>query len=172
MTLPEKVGQMLQLDARQDVAGQIERFHVASILHTSPADMHVAARCVQQTGQRVPLLTAADRIHGHSFWPGATVFPTQLGMTCSWDPALLQRVGRVVATELHWTFSPVPCIARDLRWGCVGETFGEDPQLIRDLGVALIRGYQGEGLADPTAIPSCWATSRSTGCRSPPTSGC
>ncbi|MBL0147417.1 MAG: glycoside hydrolase family 3 C-terminal domain-containing protein [Ideonella sp.] len=160
MTLAEKVGQMLQLDARQDVAGLIEHYHVGSILHTSPADMLVAARCVQQTRLRIPLLTADDCIHGHSFWPGATIFPTQLGMACSWDPALMQRVGRAVATEvaatgLHWTFSPVLCIARDLRWGRVGETFGEDPQLIGDLGVAMIQGYQGDGLADPTAILAC-----------------
>jgi beta-glucosidase len=160
MTLPEKVGQMLQLDAREDVAGLIERFHVGSILHTSPADMLVAARCVQQTRLRIPLLTADDCIHGHSFWPGATIFPTQLGMACSWDAPLMQRVGRAVATEvaatgLHWTFSPVLCIARDLRWGRVGETFGEDPQLIGDLAVAMIHGYQGDGLADPTAILAC-----------------
>lgn len=160
MTLPEKVGQMLQLDARQDVAGLIRDFHVGSILHTSPEDMHLAARCVQATRLRIPLLTADDCIHGHSFWPGATIFPTQLGMACSWDADLLRRVGRVVATEvaatgLHWTFSPVLCIARDLRWGRVGETFGEDPQLIGDLGVALVQGYQGQGLDDPSAILAC-----------------
>jgi beta-glucosidase len=160
MTLPEKVGQMLQLDARQDVAGLISHFHVGSILHTSPADMIVAAQRVQQTRLRIPLLTADDCIHGHSFWPGATIFPTQLAMACTWDTALVQRVGRVVAKEvaatgLHWTFSPVLCIARDLRWGRVGETFGEDPQLIGDMGVAMIRGYQGDGLNDPTAILAC-----------------
>ncbi len=160
MTLPEKVGQMLQLDARKDVAGLIHNFHVGSILHTSPEDMHVAARCVQATRLRIPLLTADDCIHGHSFWPGATIFPTQLGMACSWDADLVERVGRAVATEvaatgLHWTFSPVLCIARDLRWGRVGETFGEDPRLIGDLGVAMVQGYQGQGLDDPTAILAC-----------------
>ena len=160
MTLPEKVGQMLQLDARQDVAGLIRDFHVGSILHTSPADMILAAQLVQQTRLKIPLLTADDCIHGHSFWPGATIFPTQLAMACTWDPALIQQVGRVTAREvaatgLHWTFSPVLCIARDLRWGRVGETFGEDPQLIGDMGVALVQGYQGDGLADPTAILAC-----------------
>ena len=160
MTLAEKVGQMLQLDARQNVSGLIRHFHVGSILHTSPADMIVAAQVAQETRLRIPLLTADDCIHGHSFWPGATIFPTQLAMACSWDAALLQRVGRatareVAATGLHWTFSPVLCIARDLRWGRVGETFGEDPQLIGDLGVAMIHGYQGEGLSDPTAILAC-----------------
>ncbi len=55
-------------------------------------------------------------------------------------------------TGIHWTFSPVLCLTRDLRWGRTGETFGEDPYLIGELGAALIRGYQGKGLDDPTAV--------------------
>jgi beta-glucosidase len=66
MTLPEKVGQMLQLDARQDVTGLIRDFHVGSILHTSPADMILAARLARQTRLQIPLLTAR-RLHPRSF---------------------------------------------------------------------------------------------------------
>ncbi|OZB47176.1 MAG: beta-glucosidase, partial [Cellulomonas sp. 14-74-6] len=91
------------------------------------------------------------------FFEGATIFPTQLGMAATWDPELLERVARataveVAATGIHWTFSPVLCIARDLRWGRVDETFGEDPFLIGELASAMVRGYQGDGLTDPTAI--------------------
>ena len=160
MTVAEKVGQMLQLDAQNDVADLIENVHVGSILHTSPADMVLAAEVVSRTRLQIPLLTADDCIHGHSFWPGATIFPTQLSMASSWDPDLVEKVARVTAIEvaatgLHWTFSPVLCISRDLRWGRVGETFGEDPKLIGDLGVAMVKGYQGEGLNDTTAILAC-----------------
>jgi beta-glucosidase len=78
-------------------------------------------------------------------------------VAASFDPDLLERVGRATAIEvattgIHWTFSPVLCISRDLRWGRVSETFGEDPYLIGELGAAMIRGYQGDGLKDPTAI--------------------
>ena len=144
MTLPEKVGQMLQLDARENITGLINDFHVGSILHTSPDDMILSAKLIAQTRLQIPLLTADDCIHGHSFWPGATIFPTQLGMAASWDSGLIERVARataveVAATGLHWTFSPVLCIARDLRWGRVGETFGEDPFLIGELGSAMVR---------------------------------
>ena len=116
-----------------------------------------AAELVATTRLQIPLLMADDCIHGHSFWPGATIFPTQLGDGRTWDPDLVERGARataveVAATGLHWTFSPVLCIARDLRWGRVDETFGEDPHLIGELGAAMIRGYQGDGLADPTAI--------------------
>lgn len=157
MTLPEKVGQMLQLDARDGVEDHMLTKHVGSILHTSPEWIVKAAEITAQTRLRIPLLIAEDCIHGHSFWPGATIYPTQLGMAASWDPALIERVARataeeVAATGIHWTFSPVLCIARDLRWGRVSESFGEDPHLIGELASAMVRGYQGEGLTDPTAI--------------------
>jgi beta-glucosidase len=157
MTLPEKVGQMLQLDARGDLKEIVGELLAGSILHTSPAKMLEAIDLVARTRLRIPLLTAEDCIHGHSFWPGATIFGTQLAMAATWDAGLVERVARVTATEvaatgIHWTFSPVLCIARDLRWGRVDETFGEDPFLIGELGAAMIRGYQGKGLDDPTAI--------------------
>ena len=160
MTLPEKVGQMLQLDARGDLTDIVHGKLAGSILHTSPERMHEAIELASQTRLGIPLLTADDCIHGHSFWPGATIFPTQLAMAGSWDPDLVERAARataveVAATGVHWTFSPVLCITRDLRWGRVGETFGEDPHLIGELGAAMVRGYQGDGLTDPTAILAC-----------------
>ncbi|THA68598.1 beta-glucosidase [Streptomyces sp. A0958] len=160
MTLPEKVGQMLQLNAKDGVRHLIEDMHVGSILHASPERVLEAAELTGRTRLRIPLLVAEDCIHGHSFWEGATIYPTQLGMAASWDPELLERVARataveVAATGVHWTFSPVLCITRDLRWGRVSETFGEDPFLIGELASAMVRGYQGEGLDDPTAVLAC-----------------
>jgi beta-glucosidase len=157
MTVEEKVGQMLQLDARGDLDDLVLRMHVGSILHTSPERVIRAHDLTTQTRLQIPLLVGEDCIHGHSFWEGATIFPTQLGMAASWDAALLERVARATAVEaaatgVHWTFSPVLCIARDLRWGRVGETFGEDPYLIGELASAMVRGYQGGGLKDATAI--------------------
>jgi beta-glucosidase len=157
MTLPEKVGQMLQLDARNDVKEIVSEKLAGSILHTSPQKMLEAIDLVAKTRLGIPLLTAEDCIHGHSFWPGATIFPTQLALAATWDPELVERMARVTALEvaatgIHQTFSPVLCIARDLRWGRIDETFGEDPFLIGELGSAMIRGYQGDGLSDPTGI--------------------
>lgn len=157
MTVEEKIGQMLQLDARDDLEDQVLRMHAGSILHASPERVLRARELTLQTRLGIPLLVAEDCIHGHAFWEGATVFPTQLGMAASWDPGLVERVARataieVSATGIHWTFSPVLCIARDLRWGRVDETFGEDPFLIGELASAMVRGYQGDGPGDPTAI--------------------
>lgn len=157
MTLEEKVGQMLQLDARGDLEDLVLGKLAGSLLHASPERIVEARKLVLTTRLQIPLLMADDCIHGHSFWPGATIFPTQLGMASTWDPALVERGARATAVEvastgLHWTFSPVLCISRDLRWGRVNETFGEDPHLIGALGKAMIRGYQGKGLTDTTAI--------------------
>ena len=96
----------------------------------------------------IPLVIGDDCIHGYSFWPGATIFPEQLGMATTWDSEKVQAAGRataeeVSATGVHWTFSPVLCIARDTRWGRVGETFGEDPYLIGEMASSIVKGYQG-----------------------------
>jgi beta-glucosidase len=160
MTLPEKVGQMLQLNAQGDLDELVSTTQVGSILHASGERMIRAIGLAAQTRLGIPLLIADDAIHGHSFWPGATIFPTQLAMACSWDPVLVERMARAAAVEiaaagLHWTFSPVLCITRDLRWGRVGETFGEDPHLIGELGAAMVRGYQGAGPDDPTGVLAC-----------------
>lgn len=157
MTLPEKVGQMLQLDARQGLEALIKEFNVGSVLHTSPEELAKSWKFVQNSRLQIPLLAADDAIHGHSFWEGATIYPTQLAMACSWNAGLIEKSARqtakeISATGLHWTFSPVLCISRDLRWGRVGETFGEDPFLIGELASAMVRGYQGEGLKDKTAV--------------------
>ncbi|KPC81624.1 MULTISPECIES: glycoside hydrolase family 3 N-terminal domain-containing protein [Streptomyces] len=160
MTLAEKTGQMLQLNAKDGVRHLIEDLHAGSILHASPERVLEAAALTGRTRLRIPLLVAEDCIHGHSFWEGATIYPTQLGLAATWDPELVERVARataveVAATGVHWTFSPVLCIARDLRWGRVSETFGEDPFLIGELASAMVRGYQGDGLGDPTAVLAC-----------------
>ncbi|TDV49692.1 glycoside hydrolase family 3 N-terminal domain-containing protein [Actinophytocola oryzae] len=160
MTLAEKAGQMLQLDARGDLVDAVQGRLAGSLLHATPERIEEAAALTTRTRLRIPLLIAEDCVHGHGFRSGATVLPSQLGMACTWDPELLERAARMVATEVaatgvHWTFSPVLCIARDTRWGRVGETFGEDPYLIGELGAAMIIGYQGDGPGDPDAVLAC-----------------
>jgi beta-glucosidase len=157
MTLEEKVGQLMLWDARSDDLSFINTYQPGSILHIVGEKINRAIDLAAQNRLGIPLLVGEDCIHGHSFWKGATIFPTQLALAASWNPALIEQVGRVTAEEaaptgIHWTFSPVLCLTRDLRWGRTGETFGEDPYLIGELGAALIHGYQGGGLDDPTAL--------------------
>lgn len=155
MSIEEKVGQMMQLDARGNLDEEILHYNVGSILHTSPENLFRAAELVQQTRLRIPLIIGEDLIHGYSFYPGSTIFPEQLGMASSWNTELVQQAARVTAVEgsatgVHWTFSPVLCIARDTRWGRVGETFGEDPYLIGEMASAMVKGYQKGPATDGT----------------------
>ncbi|WP_297316866.1 glycoside hydrolase family 3 N-terminal domain-containing protein [uncultured Bifidobacterium sp.] len=166
MTREEKVGQMMQLDARLDVDQEVIDQHAGSLLHVSPENMIRANRATGRTRLGIPLLIGDDCIHGHSFFRGATIFPEQLGMAASFDPDLVERMGRATAREVattgvHWTFSPVLCIARDTRWGRVDETFGEDPYLIGEMASALVRGYQGgSALSGSLAKDSVLATAK------------
>jgi beta-glucosidase len=157
MTLEEKVGQLLMLDARGEDLSFINARQPGSLLHILGGKIDRAMDLAAKNRLGIPLLIGEDGIHGHSFWKDANIFPTQLAMAASWNPELLEKVGRVTAEEMaptgiHETFSPVLCLTRDLRWGRTGETFGEDPYLIGELGAALIRGYQGKGLGDPTGV--------------------
>jgi beta-glucosidase len=157
MTPAEKIGQLMQLDGSKGYLAQIEAYGPGSLFHINGSDANEAIDAALRTRLGIPVLLADDGIHGHSFWAGATIFPTQLALACSWDPSLLEAVARATAREMRatglaWTFSPVLCLARDLRWGRVGETFGEDPHLDGELAAAMVRGYQGRGLGDPDAV--------------------
>ncbi len=160
MTLEEKIGQCCQVDGRIDPDLWLFERHVGSFLHVTGEEQLTLQKKAEQTRLKIPILFGIDAIHGHAFQSGATVYPSPLALACTFEPTLLERVAaftarEVAATGLHWTFSPVLDIARDLRWGRVDETFGEDPHLIGELGAAMIRGYQGKGLSDPHAILAC-----------------
>lgn len=160
MSLEEKVGQLVQADGRKQAVEQVRDRRVGSFLHIWGSTTVELQKLAEKTGHGIPLLFGIDAIHGHGFWEGATVFPTQLGISSSWNPELLEIMGRITAKEmlctgLHWTFSPVLCLARDLRWGRVGETFGEDPYLLGVLGRALVRGYQGKSISEPESVIAC-----------------
>ena len=157
MTLAEKVGQMLQLDGQKDPIKAVREQQPGSLFHILNERLLEAMDAAAATRLGIPLLIGEDGIHGHSFHPGATIFPTQLALAASWDLELVEQVARVTAREMvttgaHWTFSPVLCLTRDLRWGRTGETFGEDPFVVSELGAAMIRGYQGKGLNDPDGV--------------------
>ena len=121
---------------------------IGSILsETDPARINAAQKLAEQSRLGVPLLCATDAIHGHAMHAGATVFPAPIGLAASWDRSLIRQVAQATAREmracnLHWTFSPNVDVLRDGRWGRSGETFGEDPYLVGQLGAAMIAGYQ------------------------------
>ena len=111
-----------------------------------------AQRAALESRLRIPLVFAADVIHGCR-----TIFPIPLAEAAAFDPALAERAARAVATEasaggLHWTFAPVVDVARDQRWGRVAEGAGEDVLLNRLLAAARVRGFQGADLRRPDSL--------------------
>ncbi len=111
---------------------------------------------VESSRLGVPLLNHGEALHGHVS-TGATIFPQAIAMASTWDTDLVGHIGRAIGTEaravgVHSAFAPVLDLGREPRWGRTEETYGEDPHLAARLGVAMIRGMQGERLTDPDSL--------------------
>ena len=110
---------------------------------------------LKDSKHKIPLLFMTDVIHGYR-----TIFPSPLGLACSWSPELIEQTAAVAAKEasvsgVHLTFSPMADLVRDCRWGRVVESTGEDPYLNSLYASAFVRGYQGDDVSAPYKIASC-----------------
>ena len=121
---------------------------VGSLLFvTDPAETNRLQRlAIEGNRQGIPVLFGFDVIHGLR-----TILPVPIAMAASWDPAVIEQGQAVAAREaravgIHWAFAPMVDIARDPRWGRIIEGAGEDPYLGSAVGVAQVRGFQGEAL--------------------------
>ncbi len=160
MTLEEKLGQMNQISSYgniDDMISLIKKGEIGSILNeVDPARINALQRAaVQESRLGIPLLIARDVIHGYK-----TIFPIPLGQAASFDPQVAEDGARAAAIEassvgIRWTFAPMIDIARDPRWGRIAEGCGEDTYLTTVMGAAMVKGYQGDSLNDPTAIAAC-----------------
>lgn len=176
MTLQEKVGQMCQPDQQflKDPA-DIERYFLGSLLSgggsgpKDKADYTLVGwtdmidgyhRHALNTRLGIPLLYGVDAVHGHHNIPGAVVFPHNIGLGCARNPELVERVARataeeVLATGINWVFGPCVAVPLDERWGRTYEGYAEDPDVVRELGAAVVRGFQGPDLGDPRSVVAC-----------------
>ncbi len=163
MSLAQKAAQMIQIPyskITREEALEWARKGAGSFLHVLGDNARELQQAALETDLGIPIIFGIDAIHGHGLNENATIFPSQLASACSWNPELVEAMGRVTAREvatdgLHWTFSPVLCLGRDTRWGRIDETFGEDPYLAGELGASIIRGYQGNSLDDDESILAC-----------------
>ena len=172
MTLEEKVGQMCQyvapcyvepghgsskknIDATDENLGnknlsdKVRRGEVGAFLHVMTSTEAVALqKMAQESRLGIPLLLGIDAIHGNALVEGCTVYPTNINMASTFNPEFMERIGEETALEMRqrgvfWTFGPNLDIARDARWGRMGETFGEDALLTSEMGKYAIWGFQG-----------------------------
>jgi beta-glucosidase len=178
MTLEEKVGQLVgtwagHLDEFKDVddvAQEITEHSigaVASFGWGGAVDMRLEEIvdnvnrlqevALSETRLGIPLLFNVDAVHGHAYVAEGTAFPNGLGAAATWDVDLIERGAEITATEVrrsgaHQNYSPTCDVARDPRWGRTFETFGESPYLCGKLAAAKVRGYQGDGIEDPSSV--------------------
>jgi beta-glucosidase len=173
MTLEEKVGQMTQPDQEFLVEeSDIEALFLGSLLSGGNSDPptnsledwtamyeRYQTRALN-TRLKIPLIYGVDAVHGHNNVLGAVIFPHNIGLGCTRNPELVERAAEITAQEvratgINWTFSPSVAVPRDERWGRTYEGFSEDPELVKVLGEAAVRGYQGGDLSDPLRILAC-----------------
>lgn len=160
MTLEEKIGQMNQISPPEDlsqIVDLVKKGEVGSVLNlVDPEAINALQQiAMEETRMKIPLIVGRDVVHGFK-----TIFPIPLGQAASFNPQLVEEGARVAAVEaasqgVHWTFAPMIDIARDPRWGRIAESLGEDTYLTSTLGAAMIKGFQGEDLSDPTSIAAC-----------------
>ncbi|WP_249714717.1 glycoside hydrolase family 3 N-terminal domain-containing protein [Rhizomonospora bruguierae] len=168
MSLDEKLGQMTQAERPNASNADVTTYRLGSVFSgggaapspntaTGWADMYDAyQRAAQATPLQIPIIYGADAVHGHNNVVGATIFPHNIGLGASRDPALVQRIGRATAEEVSgtgvdWTFSPCLCVARNDRWGRTYESFGEKPELPTAMAT-IIDGLQGSSLNGPASV--------------------
>jgi beta-glucosidase len=174
MTLDEKIGQMTQAD-KEYVKDQtdVETLFLGSILNGGSSDpddgnsLEAWTNMVDnfqkhalKTRLRIPLLYGVDSVHGHSNVLGAVIFPHNIGLGCTRNAALIQRIMQITAEEtratgINWAFAPCVTVPQDPRWGRTYEGYSEDPGIVRDLGGPAVLGLQSDSLANPLGVLAC-----------------
>lgn len=165
MTLDEKIGQTALRGTSSRVKGALpeslkdavrkgEVGAFLNIMNTEYVD-ELQRIAVEESPNKIPLIFGRDIIHGFK-----TIFPIPLGVAASWDPKMAENTGRVSAFEgsssgVNWTFAPMLDIARDSRWGRIAESPGEDPLLGSKMGIAYVKGFQGDDITSKTSMIAC-----------------
>ncbi|NDV80472.1 beta-glucosidase [Bacteroides sp. 51] len=134
---------------------------IGSFLHvTTTKEANLLQSYAAESRLKIPVLIGIDAIHGTGLYRGATIYPTPIGQAATFEPALIEKASRETALEMratgtHWTFTPNVEVARDARWGRVGETFGEDPLLVGQMGAATVRGLQTADFTGQDKVIAC-----------------
>ena len=133
---------------KKDIAQMIVDGKIGSFLHVlEPQESNILQALALKSRLKIPLIIGIDAIHGNGMVKGTTVYPSPITISSSFTDTLAYQVGIQAAKEIratgsHWAFTPNIDVLRDPRWGRVGETFGEDPLLVSNMGSSMIKGLQ------------------------------
>ena len=145
----------------EDVKEMIINGQIGSFLHVVTAkEANYLQELAYKSKLKIPLLIGIDAIHGNALYEGATVYPSPITIASTWDETNSYIVGVQTAFEMrstgsHWAFTPNIDVMRDPRWGRVGETFGEDPYLVTQMGSAMINGLQQDDFTGINKVIAC-----------------
>jgi beta-glucosidase len=132
----------------EGVERMVKQGVIGSFLHVLEVEeANHLQKLAEQSPLKIPLLLGIDAIHGNGLMSGSTIYPSPITMASTFAPSLIAQSFRQTALEMravgmHWAFSPNIEVARDPRWGRVGESFGEDPFLVTQMGIAAVNGLQ------------------------------
>jgi beta-glucosidase len=144
-----------------DVMKMTEEGKIGSFLHVLTAEEgNLLQELANKSRLKIPILIGIDAIHGNALFSGATVYPSPITLASTWSDKFLFDVGRQTALEMratgsHWAFTPNIDVLRDPRWGRVGETFGEDPFMVGNLGASMINGFQLNDFTGTNKVIAC-----------------
>jgi beta-glucosidase len=174
MTLDEKIGQMVQADLNCVTnRADIQKYGFGSMLsggdskppENTPAGWLATCNELQswalKTRLKIPLIYGIDAVHGHNDVIGTVIFPHHIGLGATRNARLVEQAEHVTAEEvagtgIRWAFAPCVAVVQDERWGRTYESYGQDPQLVSELGAAAVKGFQGELLsAKPDSVLAC-----------------
>lgn len=145
----------------KDVAKLVTEGKIGSFLHVvTPEEANELQELAQKSPLKIPLLIGIDAIHGNGLVSGSTIYPSPISQAATFDDELIKEGSRQTALEMrangmHWSFTPNIDVLRDPRWGRTGETFGEDPYLVGNMGIATISGMQSNDFKGKDKVITC-----------------
>lgn len=167
MSVEEKVAQTVQGDIASMTPEDVRKYRIGSVLaggnsdpggkyDASPAEwlkladaFYEASMDTSQGGHAIPIIFGIDAVHGQSNIVGATLFPHNIGLGATRNPALIKKIGEVTAIEtrvtgMEWTFAPTVAVPQDDRWGRSYEGYSESPDVVASYAGEMVKGLQGE----------------------------
>ena len=146
---------------KRDIAKMVSDGKIGSFLHVlTLKEANRLQELAQKSRLKIPLLIGIDAIHGNGMVSGTTVYPSPISLASTFDEKIAYQIGKETAIEVrafgsHWSFTPNIDVLRDPRWGRVGETFGEDPYLVGNFGVEMIKGLQSDDFSGFDHVIAC-----------------
>ena len=147
--------------SENEIVQEIIDGKIGSFLHVlEPEEVNYLQGFTLRSRLKIPLIIGIDAIHGNAMVRGTTVYPSPISIAATFNNDFAYDVAKQSAREMRatgsqWTFMPNVDVARDPRWGRVGETFGEDPFLVGEMGKAMINGFQGDDFGNPNNVIAC-----------------